>query len=57
LGDGSSKQWKLYNWLNIVYIFKKIWLTFHLKNAKTFRSTQYMWPSYLTQNILHVWPP
>jgi hypothetical protein len=23
LGDGNSKQWKLYNWLNIVNIFKK----------------------------------
>jgi hypothetical protein len=32
LGDGNSKQWKLYNWLNIVNIFKKkdwlfIWKT------------------------------
>jgi hypothetical protein len=33
LGDGNSKQWKLYNWLNIVNIFKKRW-TIHLKNAK-----------------------
>jgi hypothetical protein len=33
------KQWKLHNLLNIVNIFKKL-LTFHLKEAKTFCSTQ-----------------
>jgi hypothetical protein len=33
---------KLYNWLNIVDIFKKKWLTFHLKNAKNLCSTQYL---------------
>jgi hypothetical protein len=41
LGDANSKQWKLYNLLNIVNIFKKR-LTFHLKNAKTFRSAHRM---------------
>jgi hypothetical protein len=33
LGDGNSKQWKLYNWLNIVNIFKK-WLNFIWKTQK-----------------------
>jgi hypothetical protein len=41
LGDGNGKQWKLYNWLNIVNTFKKF-LNCYLKNAKTFRSTQYI---------------
>jgi hypothetical protein len=38
LGDGNSKQWKLYNSLNIVNIFKKM-IDFSFKKRKHFPSS------------------
>jgi hypothetical protein len=35
LGDGNSKQWKLYNWLNIANIFKKK-IDFSFEKRKNF---------------------
>jgi hypothetical protein len=35
LGDGNSKQWKLYNWLNIVNVFKKM-IDFSFEKRKNF---------------------
>jgi hypothetical protein len=35
LRDGNSKQWKLYNWLNIINIFKKI-TDFSFEKRKNF---------------------
>jgi hypothetical protein len=35
LGDSNSKQWKLYNWLNIVNIFKKM-IDFSFEKRKNF---------------------
>jgi hypothetical protein len=36
LGDGNSKQWKLYNLLNIVNVFKKNMIDFSIEKPKNF---------------------
>jgi hypothetical protein len=47
LGDGNSKQWKLYNWLNIVNIFKNDWLFIWKKtqNLSVQPNNSLMWSS------------